>query len=222
MKRCWLSVIIIISLLTCCRTILPSDYKVDNDSSLVNLQPVADVENMMRKITYEDKQLDGDVLPVRLKNRYVSPEFNSTEKYSTDERINDLLRLFANELKSSNGVNDSVCKGVALLEVNYFAETRDPFFSFLSLLTAFIPNLLGMPYGNVMTDMEINLTLKDYKNNTVKSYSRKGNANTYIGLYWSYADDAKRKSAIEAFKAAMKEIKTNLVKDSDWLKSQLN
>ncbi|MEP7263164.1 MAG: hypothetical protein ABI772_01630 [Bacteroidota bacterium] len=125
-------------------------------------------------------------------------------------------------MKSSPGEIDSAQKGIALLEINYFAETRDPFFNILSLLTASIPNFLGMPYGNVMTDIEINLSIKDFKNNTIKSYSATGNANTYIGLYWSYGGDAKRKSAIEAFKVAMEEIKVKIITDSGWLKNQLN
>ncbi|MEP7263165.1 MAG: hypothetical protein ABI772_01635 [Bacteroidota bacterium] len=87
MKHCWIAVISIISLFTCCRTILPTDYHVNNDSLFINLQPLADLENMIRKITYENKPLDGDILPVRLKNRYVSPQFYSTETYYTSKEL---------------------------------------------------------------------------------------------------------------------------------------
>lgn len=175
----------------------------------------------MRKITYEGKHLDGDILPVRLKSRYIYPDFISNESYSSDQRINDLLKLFVTEMEFSVYGNDSAYQGMALMEIMYFAESRDPFFSIISPITAFIPNLLGMPFGNVMTDIEVSITIKDFNNNKLKTYIGKGYANTYIGLYWSYGGDAKRKSAMVAFKEAMQEIKIKAITDTDWLKGQL-
>lgn len=86
-----------------------------------------------------------------------------------------------------------------------------------------IPYLLGMPAKKAQSSLMVKIDIYDKSKNLVGSYTSDFHYDQrYVALYYGYsASDAKHKTALEAFKACMKDIKAKIRTDYDRLKKEL-
>lgn len=86
-----------------------------------------------------------------------------------------------------------------------------------------IPYLLGMPSKKAQSSLMVKIDIYDTNKNLVGSYTSNFHYDKrYVALYYGYsAANAKHKTALEAFKACMLDIKIKIKADYDRLKQEL-
>jgi hypothetical protein len=205
-----------------CRSVKPRDYVVrdKNQKKISSFVPRADLDNMLRMITYGGK-LSNDNLPIRLSTRYVVPDFNTEITYTSDERVNDILKTYSYDVTNNINTNENAGNKILALKFEYYDEKRSWISAYFAAFRIFLPHLLGVPIGTVKSTMKIHVSLLNEQQETIKTYYGHGSGRSWIGLYWSYGRDAKRKAAIKAFKNTMAGIKTQIHNDSLMLRSAL-
>ncbi len=109
--------------------------------------------------------------------------------FKTDQRVDDLIQLFSNEMKSGIATSDSIMNGSVHLELLSFREKRSTPLLFLSAWTLCSSALIGIPLTNVTTSLEIQLTIYNNKDQIAGKYTGKGKGTAWIALYWGYGKD---------------------------------
>ena len=86
-----------------------------------------------------------------------------------------------------------------------------------------IPYLLGMPSKKAQSSLMVKIDIYDKSQNLVGSYTSDFHYDKrYVALYYGYsAGNAKHKTALEAFKACMKDVKAKIRADYDRLNKEL-
>ena len=159
--------------------------------------------------------------------------FLSGSVVKKDKRIQEAITLFEREVKDNltNPIGEKqgsiVCKVVS-------ADTRSSKWALMipSVLTLGILNVFGMPFHYFKTEIELEVEIKDLENNTVVRYESYGKGEVPIAFYYGYygtlsgnndtkSNQAARKSNINAFKTAMKEIKNQINRDYSKIISKL-
>jgi hypothetical protein len=95
-------------------------------------------------------------------------------------------------------------------------------FAFLSGLTLFVPNLLGLPLGYSKAVLQLEMSVLDGQGALIGRYTSQYNKERVpIALYYGYGSDAPQKVAIDAFKACMTDLKEQIELDFERLNSAL-
>ncbi len=210
-------------ILISCRTIKPSDFVVKDTTPalLPTLEPEANMDNLENVISSGNIKITGIIEYTKATYSLVKVDYDLTLEYIPEKRIYDILKVYASEVKNNIIDTTSQPYGSIQLDLISFNEKRNIFLTFFSLWTLCVPSLIGIPISSIKTELEIQITICDINKNVIKKYKGAGTGLSYIAMYWGYGEDAWRKSAIEAFKDAMKDIRTQIIKDKDELKSKL-
>ena len=152
---------------------------------------------------------------------YTNYDLETTQSPS----INDLQRMFEYEVRNNIGSLYGTPKGTAVCTIlGGSNRNAGGGYTFLSVLGGYcLLNLLGLPFATAHTDLMVRVDIYDSTGGLVGSYtSPYVKKKVFVALYYGYTKgDGKRKTAIDAFKACMKDIKAQISKDSQRLQSAL-
>lgn len=139
-------------------------------------------------------------------------------------RKQDAITLFNREVKENITNPYGDVKGSIVCKIAGESSVLGGYgWAVLSGFTFFIPNLLGMPIGNYHTSLDLDVEIYNTSNKLIGSYNAIGNSKIWCAMYYGYSHgSAYRKSNIDAFKLAMKDIKSQIEKDSERLIKELN
>lgn len=139
------------------------------------------------------------------------PELYYTNiQYSPDERVNDMIKMFSNEINGNIQQTAIHNNGTIQLQLLSFKERKNPLLTFFSIWTLCVPTLIGVPLNSINTTLEIQVTISNLRNETLATYKASGYGSAFIAMYWGYGSDAQRKSALAAFANAMTSIKEQI------------
>lgn len=209
-----------------CKAIKVSDLNAGpaNQVLLPNLEPVIEYTSL------ETAYTSGSIHSASTNN---SNQLNtSTSMLIADKRINDAKTIFQREIQGSISNIKGPKTGYAVCKI---VESKTGFrgigFWFLSIFTAGIPNLFGMPVNKFLTDIDVEVEIRNCKNEILGRYSGHGRKKTKVGL-GGYSgvfsiivtgnEGAARKSNIDAIKIAMMEIKEKIKQDYKVLNAGLS
>lgn len=208
-----------------CKTIKISDFesyqKLENpipkleayfDYASIDKAYVYGTRNYVRSAWVEDVYFDSPF--IRISN------FVERELF-VDSRFHDAVIMFEKEL------NDNICTymghplGKAIFRINNLQSSTAGYgFFALSLLTLTIPNWFGMPFYKYLTEVELELEIRDCDDKTIGRFTGVGSKKTPVAAWHGYYgrsvqyifgnEDAARKSNLEAIKMAMSEIKNKI------------
>ncbi|MEG2239792.1 MAG: hypothetical protein RSC12_01650 [Alistipes sp.] len=150
--------------------------------------------------------------------------YSNTTTYR-DPAIQDLTNYFEKDATTNICQQYGTRKGYITCQiVNGYSNTRIgmrwigayPFFG--------IPYLFGMPSKKAQSAFCVRVDIYDSNKNLVGSYTSEYYADKrYVALYYGYsAANAKHKSALEAFKACMADVKDKIRADCDRLNKALH
>ncbi len=156
MKNCIL-VLLSTSLLVNCKTLKPADLIVAEPKPLTlpALQGEVDIDNLFTSISYGDTILTGTVEITRMTPSRVLVELDTQKIFIPEERVYDIIKLFASEINNNINDTDTIKHGVIKLELLSFKEKRNPLMMFFSVWTLCIPSLVGVPITSIRTNLEI-------------------------------------------------------------------
>ncbi len=149
-----------------------------------------------------------------------------------DRRIQDASVLFDREVRQNITDRGRDSKGFLVCKIP-FGETRIGGWGWLALssLTLTVPNWFGMPFSNYRTELQLEVEVRNCRDELIGVYSGYGLGRTPVALWHGYAagdytfvtgnEPAARKSNIDAFKMAMEEIKQKLQGDAIFLRGEL-
>jgi hypothetical protein len=106
--------------------------------------------------------------------------------------------------------------------INY--ERRAPGWGYTvgSVATAFVANVLGMPYNRYRAELELQVEIADANKNVLARYRAPGTGKAFVAMYYGYhATDAWRKANLDAMQDALNKIRPDIVKDTPKLRQQL-
>ncbi len=128
---------------------------------------------------------------------------------------------------ASRTLNQSMCFpggeyfGIAQLRVtSQTVMPRAQGLIFLSTISAFLLNVVGMPFGKTEGIIEFELDLIDSRNRVLKTYRGQGYANQWQGLYYG-GGDARRTVHAKAIKSALEDIQTQITAEVSTLRKVL-
>ncbi|OFY71449.1 MAG: hypothetical protein A3G23_11555 [Bacteroidetes bacterium RIFCSPLOWO2_12_FULL_37_12] len=208
---------------------------------LPSLQGEIDLNNLKENISFGFVKLSGHYNGVLKITEYFDslriiiedPNFKEKEakmypelyytnvQYSPDERVNDMIKMFSNEINENISQTATENNGTIQLKLLSFKERNNPLLIFFSIWTLCVPTLIGIPLNNINTTLEIQVTISNLRNETLGTYKANGYGNTFIAMYWGYGSDAHRKSALAAFADAMTTIKEQIRNNKTELKPGL-
>ena len=134
----------------------------------------------------------------------------------SDPRIQDGISIFIKDVKENITDPYSEKEGDILCRITYGdVNNKGMEWFFLSTLTCFIPNLIGMPLMSVRSTIELEVQIFDNNKKLIKRYQADCTNKTYVALYWgsNYPTAARRANAA-AFKCAMLKIKRQIDLDA--------
>lgn len=151
-------------------------------------------------------------------NQYTS----TVSSYSKDVRVKDAVRIFDKEVKENIIELEGENRGYIILSLGYRGNDSSvalPIFSGLSLYTF---NLLGMPNDNIKQSLEVEVEIRDLKNNRIKRYTETVLDSDYVALYYGYHPDTiYRKLAANNIITALQKIRVKINKDASEINKKL-
>jgi hypothetical protein len=168
------------------------------------------------------------------------PETPFEQTYSVDSAIYfstlyysltsaDKIKIF--EYEMTNNIAEQrrdKSRGYAVFRISRGNYKQKFAWSIVSGLTLMIPNLLGMPYGRVVTELDVQIDFYDSNKNLIKSYQANGKGKASLALYYGYSEfgpllqsSVFRIAYIKATKSAMEKVKLQIEEDHHFLSSQL-
>jgi hypothetical protein len=152
----------------------------------------------------------------------------STLSYSLTSA--DKIKIFEHEmLYNITEQGQSQTQGYAVFRISKGNYNQKFAWAIISGLTLMIPNLVGMPVGSVVTDLEVQIDFYDTKQKLIKKYTASGRGKAWIALYYGYSEmgplvtqsNVFRIAYIKAVKSAMQNIKLQIEEDYYFLSTQL-
>lgn len=192
-----------------------------NHLSIPALIPQADLDNLRSHTSYGGIKVTGNIEYTRLPVHFVKVDYDLNFEYVPEKRVNDILKIFAYDVRNNINNADSIAHGSIQLELINNKEKKSFLLTFFSIWTLCMPSLIGVPVTSIKTELEIRASIFDSKNNFIGKYDAKGLGRSYVAMYWGYGEDAERKSNIIAFKNAMASIKTQINNDKQALIEKL-
>ena len=137
--------------------------------------------------------------------------------------MQDVTHLLQNELADNMMQVGNGQAGQARFKLLFYERRNSGWgYIFPSMLTLSGANLLGMPYGTIRCDLNLQLEIADKKGKPIVTYSAPGTGKAKIAMYYGYSGvNAVRKANLDALKMALKAIETKLQEDVPSLSAQL-
>ncbi len=141
----------------------------------------------------------------------------------TTGALRDVSHLLQNELADNVMQAGNAQAGQARFKLLFYNRRNSGWgYAIPSILTLSGLNLLGMPYGTVRCDLDLQLEIADAKGRPIVTYSAPGTGKAKIALYYGYiTPDAVRKANLEALKMALKAMEAKLQEDVPVLAAKL-
>jgi hypothetical protein len=202
-----------------CRMIRPSDYT-------IGTPPVTPRLPKMDLLLHEPSFLSllGNAYAARTNAPLsgpgdwvgIGPGFGRRSAWMVNQKLNDAAVLLEKDMDFSIAENTGPDYGRAKFRLILY-DLREPGWGYWvpSALTGFSINLLGLPVTRMQADMELEVEISDANNQTVGKYRGNGSGRAKVGYYNGYDYQTSiRKAHMEAFKAAMADIKAQLAADA--------
>ncbi len=137
--------------------------------------------------------------------------------------MQDVTHLLQNELADNVMQVGKNQAGQARFKLLFYERRNTGWgYAIPSILTLSAANILGMPYGTIRCELELQLEIADAKGKPIVTYSAPGTGRAKIAMYYGYVGaDAIRKANLEALKTALKAIEIKLQEDVPTLSAQL-
>jgi len=197
-----------------CASIKPTDFRPDNLGciQLPALDPVMDAVSL--ESMYPDS--------------YISSESASSSDFfvssvSRNRMAQDVRTLFEREVKDCITNPYGELNGYIICKVSSGYSRMNPTLTFWSTMTLGIPNILGMPYAQAKTLIDLDVEIYTLDNRLIGRYNGSGYDKSYSAYYYGYRlADVSRISGVNAFKMAMNEIKSKIERDRSRLLMEMN
>lgn len=220
-----------------CRTVRDIDFVSEQPlaNQLPPLEVVVDIDNLKEQISPGSIRLTGyyDEVITKVENtdtviiynenfdRYdyeADPSRYHTEAvYTPDPRVRDFIKIVSSEFNKSDQSFLNTPDAEVYVELLSFESKQDAFLTFLTVWTLGVPALVGFPVTVVTTNLEVQMTFTDASGSEVGKFSASAKGSAPMAMYWGFGKDAKRKSAINAMKNALKYLKTDIEADRERL-----
>lgn len=148
-------------------------------------------------------------------SEYTAPTPYVESFTSSSVRVKDLVTFFDKDVRE-NMMDPSGYKRGSIHCRLVNGRTRSPLIlPILSILSFGVLNVYAVPFSSFYTSLEIQVDIYDLNNRLVGSYIGGGDSKVFTALYYGYfISDASRKSAIDAFREAMTNIKMQINGDA--------
>jgi hypothetical protein len=143
---------------------------------------------------------------------------NSLQK--RDVRVQDASTLFEREISENICKSLGEKKGYALCRFAGSDVASNGLWVPLSMCTAFVLNLFGLPIFQENVKLDVEIEIRDIKQNRIAKYSALGSAKAYAAFYWGYKHP-ERVAAVKALKMALTEIRRKIERDSMEINAKL-
>ena len=166
-------------------------------------------------------------------NRHYAQEANvytestnarSDTTFYSDLRVSDVQSIFTKEVEQNIvDINKaSNPRGYIVLRLNGRISDSNEVLELVNALTVGTLCLLGLPNNIVSEELDINVAIYNNSGTLVKQYTVTAKDSEYNAMYYGYTDkDASRKSAAEALKGALEEIRVMIYRDYDQIAGRL-
>ena len=136
--------------------------------------------------------------------------------------VQDMITLYDRDMRNIAEEYGPAC-GLAVCRLVDGKVSGGGFgWAYLSGLTLFIPNLLGVPIAYAKASMQLEMSIFTTRGALVGMYTSEYNRERVpVALYYGYGSDASLKVAIDAFKACMTDIKGQIEADFNRLNGAL-
>lgn len=157
----------------------------------------------------------------RMSDSYIYIDTPSSRRHFRDQRVQDAVTIFTREVTENISRPTGPTRGTVNCRIaSGSAEMRGQGLLLLSGCFFLVPSLLGLPYGFSVTELDVNCDIYDSRGDCIGRYNAIGKCRIPLTFYTSYSS-TDRKTAVEALKKAMKEIKLQIERDSARLTSAL-
>lgn len=200
----------------------------DNYSNLLPpLAPIMDIQSLENVFGIATTNSSESSYSTHYLLGQTGMSFNNGYSSSTiyrDPAIHDLTTYFEKDATTNICQQYGIRKGYITCQVvNGYSGVRIGMRWIGAYPLLGIPYLLGMPSKKAKTSLMVKIDIYDGAKNLVGSYTSDFHYDKrYVALYYGYsASDAKHKTALEAFKACMEDVKAKIRADYDRLKEVL-
>ena len=201
--------------------------KDNNSKTLPPLAPIMDIQSLENVFGIATTNSSGSSYSTHHLIGQIGMSFNNGYSTSTtyrDPAIHDLATYFETDATTNICQQYGDRKGYITCQVvNGYSGVRIGMrwigaYPFLG-----IPYLMGMPSKKAQSSLMVKIDIYDKAKNLVGSYTSNFYYDKrYVALYYGYsASNAKHKSALEAFKACMEDVKAKIRADYDRLSKEL-
>lgn len=215
--RNYLCLIGVIFLFSSCASLKKSDLK-QSDIGCVKLpalEPRVDMNSIQSVYSV------GTTTGSNVDNGFIGSNITVSE-ISKDRRVQDVITIFDREVKDCITNPFGERKGYILCKFASGNSKR----SALPVLSGFfflVPNILGMPFDQVKTSIDVDIEIYDKNERLIGRYNASGFDKSQSAFYYGYKlSDMGRISGINAFKMALNTIKQKIETDKERLVKELN
>lgn len=233
---------LIILICSGCKSISMKDINPDNRPNarlLPYLVPMVDTNNVQTiytagtLTTKSQSNTTGASYSVGTGNRYYGQQANlysestnsrSDTTFYSDLRVGDVQNIFTKEVEQNIvDVNQAGNpRGYIVLRLNGRVSDSNEVLELVNALTVGTLCLLGLPNNIVSEELDINVAIYNNAGTLIRQYTVTAKDSEYNAMYYGYTDkDASRKSAAEALKGALEEIRVKIYRDYDVLSRSL-
>lgn len=233
---------LIILICSGCKSISMKDINPDNRPNarlLPYLVPMVDTNNVQTiytagtLTTKSQSNTTGASYTVGTGNRYYGQQANlysestnsrSDTTFYSDLRVGDVQSIFTKEVEQNIvDINQaSHPRGYIVLRLNGRVSDSNEVLELVNALTVGTLCLLGLPNNIISEELDINVAIYNNSGTLIKQYTVTAQDSEYNAMYYGYTDkDASRKSAAEALKGALEEIRVMIYRDYDVLSRSL-
>lgn len=200
----------------------------DNYSNLLPpLAPIMDTQSLENVFGIATTNSSGSSYSTHHLIGQTGMSFNNGYSSSTtyrDPAIQDLTTYFEKDATTNICQQYGTRKGYITCQVvNGYSGVRIGMRWIGAYPLLGIPYLFGMPSKKAQSSLMVKIDIYDRSKNLVGSYTSDFHYDKrYVALYYGYsASNAKHKTALEAFKACMKDVKAKIKADYDRLSKEL-
>jgi hypothetical protein len=231
MKRIYIARLFLIFGLFCCyqcKTIRIKDLQPKGELStkLPRLTPIFNVY----PIPLQPQAYYGYVDSAIRQPILLPPQLDSSEQrgirnsYYQDRNASELEVYFARDVERNMTQNQGKNNGFISCTITAFEQP--PLYNgglmYLHLIGLGIPTLLGIPFTSAMTEIEVQVNIKNLKNEIIGTYIGYGKNRKTSGAYYGYRpSQIQRITIIKAFEAAMRDVKAQISADTNNLIEKL-
>jgi hypothetical protein len=144
--------------------------------------------------------------------------------YFQDRNASELEVYFSRDVQRNMTMNSGGNAGFISCTITAFEqpEIYSGGLLFLHFITIGIPTILGVPYAQSKSEIEIQVSIKNLKNEIIGTYVGYGKDSKTTGAYYGYrTSQIQRASGLTAFKEAMEEVKKQIEVDAARLEKLL-